>query len=79
MPEISQQCAITGIGDDYFLVSGKFHLEKILFDEYTQFFINEQPAKAKDFAMGDVITVTFNQIYKRYNPKVAVANKIVKN
>jgi len=79
MPETSQQCVITGVGDDYFLVSGKYHLGKIFFDEYTLFFIEEQPVKSTDFEKGDAITVTFNQLYKKYNPKVVLANKIVKN
>ena len=79
MPQISQQCTITGIGEDYFMVSGERNLEKIFFDEYTLFFAGDQEAESTDFAKGDVVTVTFNQPYERYNPKVAMANKIIKN
>lgn len=78
MPEISQQCTITGIGGDYFMVSSNSNLEKLYFDEYTLFLADEQPAESADFEKGDAVTVTFGQPYERYNPKVALANKIVK-
>ena len=78
MPEISLQCTITGIGEDYFLVDSKSNLEKIYFDEYTRFFVDDEPATSVGFANGDIITVTFNQLFERYNPKVALANKIEK-
>ena len=78
MPEMTQQCTITDIGEDYFMVSGEYNLEKIFFDEYTLFFADDQPAKATEFAKGDVVTVTFNKPYERYNPRVAVANQIIK-
>jgi hypothetical protein len=76
MPETSQQCTITEVGEDYFLVSGKYNLGKIYFDEYTLFFIKDQSAEPANFAVGDKITVTFNQLYEKYNPKVVVANII---
>ena len=79
MPQISQQCTITGIGEDYFMVSGERNLEKIFFDEYTLFFAGDQEAESTDFAKGDAVTVTFDQPYERFNPKVALANKIMKN
>ena len=78
MPETSQQCTITDIGENYFMVNGEYNLEKICFDEYTLFFTGEQPAQSTDFAEGDAITVTFDKLYARYNPKVAVATTIVK-
>jgi len=78
IPQISQQCTITGIGENHFVVSSDSNLEKIFFDEYTVFLSDEQPAESTDFAEGDVITVTFNKPYERYNPKVAVANQIIK-
>ena len=76
---MSQQCTITGIGEDYFLVSGEGNLEKIYFDEYTLFFADKQPAESTDFAVGDEVIVTFNKPYEKYNPKVVVANTIVKD
>jgi len=76
MPQSSQQCTITDVGDEYFMVSGVRNLEKIFFDEYTLFFAGEQPANSTDFAKGDIVTVTFDQPYEKYNPKVATANKI---
>jgi hypothetical protein len=78
VPEISLQCTITGIGEDYFLVSSESNLEKLFFDEYTLFFADEQPAKSTDFVEGDMVTVTFDRLFERYNPKVALANKIEK-
>ena len=78
IPEISQQCTITDIGGDYFIVNSNSNLERLYFDEYTLFLADEQPAESTDFAKGDAVTVTFGQPYERYNPKVALANKIVK-
>jgi len=78
MPEISQECTITEIGEDYFMVSGKYNLQKVFFDEYTQFVAGGKPVKLTDFAKGNVITVTFDKLYEKYNPKVVLANKIAK-
>ena len=78
MPEMTQQCTITDIGEDYFMVSGKYNLEKIFFDGYTLFIVDEQPTDVTNFAKGDIITVTYNKPYERYNPKVTVANRIMK-
>ena len=79
MPQMSQQCIITDIGGDYFMVSGNSNLEKIYFDEYTLFFADDKPTESKDFENGDLITVTFDKLYEKYNPKVAVANILIKN
>ena len=79
MPQTSQQCTITDIGGDYFMISGNSNLEKIYFDEYTLFFADEKPAKSTDFENGDLIAVTLDKLYERYNPKVTVANIIIKN
>jgi len=76
MPQSSQNCTITAVGDDFFMVSGVQNLEKIFFDEYTLFFAGEKPVKSTNFAKGDVVTITFDQPYQRYNPKVALANII---
>jgi len=78
MSEMLQQCTITGIGGDYFFVIGERNLEKIFFDEYTLFFEGDQPVESTDFVKGDVVTVSFNKPYEKYNPKVAMANQIVK-
>ena len=78
LPETSQLCTITGIGADYFLVSGEHNLEVVHFDEHTLFFAGKDAAKSTDFAVNDVITVTFYKLYDRHNPKIAFANKIVK-
>ena len=78
IPEISLKCTITGMGDDYFLVESDSNLEKLYFDDYTQFLVQDQSAASSDFANGDMITVTFDRLYERYNPKVAFANKIEK-
>jgi len=78
MPEISQECTITEIGEDYLMVSGKSNLQKIFFDDYTLFVAGGKPAKLTDFAKGDVVTVTFDKLYEKYDPKVALANKIAK-
>ena len=79
LPEMSQQCTIIDIGDNYFTVQSEYHLKKLIFDEYTLFFTGDQQAKPTDFAKGDMITVSFAKLYERYNPKVTTANKVVKN
>ena len=76
LPETSQQCMITEIGKDYFLVSGQYNLQKICFDDNTLFVSGELPSRVADLAKGDVITVTFDQLYEKYNPKVVMVNKI---
>lgn len=78
MPQVSQQCTITDVSNGYFLVSSQFNLEKLYFDEHTLFFKGDQPATSEDFVIGDVISVTFNQPYKKYNPKDVLANIIKK-
>ena len=78
MSEMTQQCTITDIGKSYFMVSSEYNLQKVCFDEYTLFFAGNEPVESTEFATGDVVTVTFNQPYEKYNPKVAMANQIVK-
>ena len=78
MPKMSQQCTITEVGEDYFVVNGEYNLEKIYFDEYTLFFIDDQSAEATGFTKGDEITVSYDQLYERYKPKVVLANIITK-
>ena len=78
MSEMTQQCTITDIGKSYFMVSSEYNLQKVCFDEYTLFFAGDEPVESTEFATGDVVTVTFNQPYEKYNPKVAMANQIVK-
>ena len=79
MPQMSLQCTITEIGENYFLVKSNENLEKICFDELTLFVIDDLPAKVDDFEEGDSITVSFDKLYERYNPKIAIANMLVMN
>ena len=78
LPETSLQCTITSIDADCFLVNGEHNLKIVYFDEYTLFFAGEKEAKSSDFAISDVIIVTYDKMYDRYNPKVVFANKIEK-
>jgi hypothetical protein len=80
IPEISVQCEVTGLGENYFTVktNATSNLEHVYFDEYTGFFIGDTSATYDNIAAGDVITVMYNKLYASYNPKSVVANKIVK-
>ena len=74
--ETVQQCTIISVGKDYFRVSGEHNLEIVYFDNYTLFFAGKDMAQSTDFSVGDIITVTFDKLYDRHNPKVTIANKI---
>jgi hypothetical protein len=76
--QIEQQCTITETGERYFLTTGDSNLKQVYFDNYTEFSINEDPATHRDIAVGDKITVTFDKLYEKYNPKAVFANKITK-
>ncbi len=76
--ETSQPCTITETGSDYFVVKSKSYLKKVFLDEYTRYIAGGQPDIPAHFSEGDVITVTFNQLFSKYNPKVTLANSITK-
>jgi hypothetical protein len=76
--QIEQQCTVTEKGEKYFLTKGDSNLKQVYFDEYTEFSINGNPATYKDIAVGDRITVAFDKLYEKYNPKTIFANKVTK-
>jgi hypothetical protein len=76
--QIEQQCTVTEIGKNYFLTTGDSNMKQVYFDEYTEFSVNGNPATPKDISVGDKITVTFDKLYEKYNPKAVFANKVIK-
>jgi hypothetical protein len=78
IPEVSLPCEVTELNENYFTVSaGKdFNLEKVYYDEYTEFFIGDKNVTSADIAVGDVINVSFSKLYGNYNPKSVIANKV---
>jgi hypothetical protein len=80
MTEISVECKVTGIEEDYFIVEtdNQFNLQKVYFDEYTGFFEGDNTVSSAQITVGDTNTVTFDKLYNSYNPKLVLANKIIK-
>ncbi|MDR1172720.1 MAG: hypothetical protein LBL24_09725 [Bacteroidales bacterium] len=78
IPEVSLQCEVTELNENYFTVTaGKdFNLERVYYDEYTEFIIGGKTATDADIAVGNIINVTFGKLYENYNPKSVIANKI---
>jgi hypothetical protein len=81
IPEASFQCEITGLYENYFTVKTDedSNIETVCYDEYTKFYIGDRNATYTDIAEGDIITVTYGKLYKNYNPKSVIANKIISN
>jgi hypothetical protein len=81
MTEISLQCKVTGIEENYFIVETdkQSNLQQVYFDEYTGFFEGDNTVSSAQIAVGNTITVTFDKLYDFYNPKLVLANKIIKN
>jgi hypothetical protein len=78
LPAVSQQCKVTGIGEDCFLVEtdGESNLERVCFDEYTKFVINGDPVSYENIGVGDMLNVTYEKLYESYKPKSVVADMI---
>jgi hypothetical protein len=80
IPEISVQCKVTGLAENYFTVvtNETSNLKQVYFDEYTEFFIDNTSTTSNSIAVNDMITITYNKLYGSYNPKSVVANKITR-
>jgi hypothetical protein len=74
--QIEQPCTVTEKGEGYFLTKGDSNLKQVYFDEYTEFWIKGKTGTHKDIVKGDKITVAFDKLYEKYNPKTVFANKI---
>ncbi|MDR0395664.1 MAG: hypothetical protein LBH77_10945 [Tannerella sp.] len=78
LPDVSQQCKVTGIGEGCFFVEtdGESALKKVYFDEYTEFVINGASASYENVTVGDMLNVRYEKLYESYKPKYVVADII---
>jgi hypothetical protein len=78
VPEVERLCRVKIVSEDYFEVESEANLAVVYFDEYTEFFAGDNAASSAIVSYGDEIIVTYDNLYQEYNPKIVIANKIVK-